>query len=126
MMLLNEKSSLNDLSLAAWQERADVRRETIVMAGLWLFIGLVAAYDVYLSIKYQEMLRFTEMNPVGQWLLALDGGNVAIFMGCKVVGTLLVLGILQLMYFFRRRLALFVAGILAALQGALGLYLTFG
>ena len=126
MMLLNEKSSLNDLSLAAWPERPVVRRETVIMAGLWLFIGLIAAYDVYLAIKYQEILRFTEMNPVGQWLLALDGGNVAIFMGCKVVGTMLVLGILQLMYFVRRRLALFVASILAALQAALGLYLTFG
>lgn len=100
--------------------------EQWVLAGLWLFIGLVSAYDTYLAIKFQEMLRFHELNPMGRWLLEVDNGSVATFMGCKFVGTMLVLGTIQLLYAYERRLGLTVASALAAVQGMLALYLTFG
>jgi len=107
-----------------WRERR--RRETWTMGTLWLFIGFVAAYDTYLSIKYQETLRFQELNPLGQWLLHFDGGNVAIFMGCKFLGTLLVLGTILLLFHYKRRIGLTVATALASVQFALAMYLTFG
>jgi hypothetical protein len=103
-----------------------IQRERLVMSSLWMFIGLVAAYDTYLSIKYQEVLRFQELNPMGQWLMDYDGGSVAAFMGCKFVGTLVVLGIIQLLYLHKRQMGLAVATALAGLQGMLAMYLTFG
>jgi hypothetical protein len=103
-----------------------IQRERLLMSILWMFIGLVAAYDTYLSIKYQEVLRFQELNPMGQWLMDYDGGSVAAFMGCKFVGTLLVLGIIQLLYLHKRAMGLAVATALAGLQGMLAMYLTFG
>ena len=96
------------------------------MIALWLFIGMVAAYDTYLSIKFQETLRFQELNPIGRWLLEFDGGSVAAFMGCKFLGTFIVLGVLQLLYVHWRLAGLTVASVLAGVQGVLALYLTFG
>lgn len=102
------------------------RREATLMLGLWLFIGAVAAYDTYLSIKFQETLRFQELNPIGRWLLEVDGGSVAAFMGCKFLGTSIALGVLQLLYVHWRRIGLTVATVLAGMQGLLAMYLTFG
>ena len=102
------------------------KREATLMIALWLFIGAVAAYDCYLSIKFQETLRFQELNPIGRWLMDYDGGSVATFMGCKFLGTSIALGVLQLLYYYWRRVGLTVASVLAGLQGMLALYLTFG
>lgn len=102
------------------------KRDATVMIALWLFIGAVAAYDCYLSIKFQETLRFQELNPIGRWLMDYDGGSVATFMGCKFLGTSIALGVLQLLYNYWRSVGLTVASVLAGLQGMLALYLTFG
>lgn len=112
------------ITAAPIQVRAD--RQTLLMMSLWLFIGVVAAYDVYLSIKYQEVLQYQELNPLGRWLLKLDGGSVAVFMGCKFLGTLVVLGVIQLLYFYRRHLGLTVATAMACVQVAVGTFLLFG
>ena len=54
-------------------------------------ITLVSCYDVYASIKYQEVLYSNEENPIGRWLIRLDNGDVALFMTVKMVGTAAVL-----------------------------------
>lgn len=110
----------------AISQEARQRRDAMLMLVLWLFIGIVAAYDVYLSVKFQDTLRFEERNPLGQWLLQFDGGSIAVFMGCKFLGTTLVLGILQLLYIHWRRIGLTVTSVMAGLQGVLMLYLAFG
>lgn len=102
------------------------RRERLLMAALWLFIGVVAAYDTYLSIKFQELLQAQELNPLGRWLISIDNGSVATFMGCKFIGTLLVLGTIQVLYTYKRHIGLTVASALAGIQGMLALYLAFG
>ena len=38
------------------------------------------------------------MNPVGRWLIELDDGDVALFMGIKTAGTILALGFLVWLY----------------------------
>jgi hypothetical protein len=132
LMLSAESAAIDRGRLAARslsrRERDAQRqqRERMLLAALWLFIGLVAAYDTYLSIKFQETLRFQELNPVGRWLMEFDGGSVAAFMGCKFLGTLIVLGTIQLLYVYKRHIGLTVASALAGIQGMLALYLTFG
>lgn len=101
-------------------------RSTVILMGLWLFIGMVAAYDVYLSVKYQETLRFQELNPLGRWLLELDNGSVAMFMGCKFMGTMITLGVIQALYWYKQRIGLTVASALAGAQALLAGYLIFG
>ena len=109
-----------------YDDRPPLSRSTLLLTGMWLFIGLVAAYDVYLSVKYQETLRFQELNPVGQWLLAIDDGSIAVFMGAKLLGTVITLGTIQVLYWYKRRIGMTVAAALASCQAVLGAYLLFG
>jgi hypothetical protein len=74
----------------------------VAYAEMWLFIGFASAFDIYMSIKAQEYLFFSEMNPVGRWLIRLDGGDVALFMGVKTAGMTLALGILVWLYLHKR------------------------
>lgn len=74
----------------------------IAYAQLWLFIGFASGVDIYMSIKTQEYLLHLEMNPIGRWLIRLDGGDVALFMGVKTAGTTLALGILVWLYLHKR------------------------
>jgi hypothetical protein len=101
-------------------------RSSLLLMVLWLFIGTVAAYDVYLSVKYQDTLRFQELNPVGQWLLKIDNGSVAVFMGCKFLGTMITLGVVIVLYCYKRHLGLTVASALACAQAMVAGYLLFG
>jgi hypothetical protein len=66
----------------------------LAFAGLWVFIGLVGAVDTYLTVKYRAVMPAVEENPVGKWLMRLDGQDVSLFVGCKMGGTILALGVL--------------------------------
>jgi hypothetical protein len=92
---------------------------------MWLFIGMVAAYDTYLTVKFQDLMVYLELNPVGTWLMQIDGGNVAIFLGCKFAGTVLVLGIVPLLFLVRPLLGMVVSSSLATAQFCLLLFLLF-
>lgn len=61
---------------------------------VWLFVGFVECYDVYWSIKLQETLYGNELNPIGRFLISLDGGDVALFMTMKIGVIILILGAL--------------------------------
>ncbi len=114
------------LFVSAAEEPRRISRSNILLTALWLFIGLVAAYDVYLSIKYQDTLRFQELNPIGIWLMEMDGGSVAAFMGAKLLGTVLALGTIQVLYWYKRAIGMTVAAALASCQALLGAFLLFG
>ena len=62
---------------------------------MWLIIGLISAVDVYYAIKFQKTLESMEENPIGLHLIELSNGDISLFMGLKVSGTVLVLGFLQ-------------------------------
>ena len=74
-------------------------------AQLWLFIGFASAVDIYMSIKTQEYLLELELNPVGRWLIRQDGGDIALFMGIKTAGTTFALGILVMLYQWKKHWA---------------------
>jgi len=66
-----------------------------------------------------------ERNPVGRWLIELQGGEVWLFVSVKLLTTAVVCAILVTMYEFRTRLALVASGGVAAFQMGLLWYLTF-
>jgi hypothetical protein len=117
--------------LPALREARRAAAPSIDLAILALFacclvIGVVAAYDVYLSIKYQSLMLHQELNPLGLLLLKAEGGGVATFMSVKCFGTAASLFTIQAIFHFQRRLGLAVAGGVAGAQSMLGLYLLFG
>ena len=72
---------------------------------LWLFVGYVSSYDMYLAIKNQNILLENEQNPIGRYLIIEDGGSVALFMSVKFFGTVLTLGFLSLLYKYKENWA---------------------
>jgi hypothetical protein len=98
-------------------------RRDLILVVSWLVIGLVAAYDTYLSVKFQDTLQHLEINPLCRWLIAADEGSVAILLGCKFAGTVLALGTILLVYLCNRSVGVAVASVVALLQGLVLMYL---
>lgn len=90
------------------QERRSLQRSRagrgfgIIFAINWLIIGIISAIDCYWSIRLQESLYENEQNPLGRWLIELGGGDIALFMMCKIIGTTIALGILILLFMHKR------------------------
>lgn len=83
---------------------------------LWLFIGLVSAFDAYLVLKYQDLIYYLECNPVGRFLMEIDPARPALFVGAKFLGTIVVLYLLQGIYNSNQRVGRLLAGSIAAFQ----------
>jgi hypothetical protein len=90
-----------------------------VFPALWLFIGAVSSYDAYLTIKYEDSIAAMELNPLGQYLLQQGDGDTALFMGMKFVGTIVVLGVLNLIHRARPEWGMWMTGSVATFQGGL-------
>ncbi len=100
--------------------------QRMIFPGLWLFIGLVSAFDTYLTVKFQESLEIEEINPLARMLLQLNGWDPALFIGVKFLGSVMVLGILTALHLSDRRIGLVIATAIASFQlGLLG-YLVLG
>lgn len=97
-----------------------------------LLIGFVSAYDSYLTVMYVDSLQSLELNPVGRYMMGLDDPltgctpHIAVFLGCKFAGTILVLFVLQLLWVWRRQLSSMVAMKVAFAQTLLAFMLLFG
>jgi hypothetical protein len=100
--------------------------------GAKLLIGLISAYDVYLTIKYVGALPTYELNPVGRWLMRLDSGptcelqQIAAFITAKFAGNLIALSVIELLASLNRSMAGAVALPVAAFQVWLLYYLMVG
>ena len=69
---------------------------------MWLAIGLISAIDLYWCVKNQHIMLEIEQNPIGHYLIVKDGGDVALFMGVKMAGTILALAILIFLYHYKK------------------------
>src|SRR5262245_7065053 len=78
----------------------------LIFPGLWLFIGFVSSLDTYLTLKFQEHLRYHELNPLARMLLRMDNWDPSLLIGAKFLGTFLVLGILAALRTRNRPMAL--------------------
>lgn len=91
---------------------------------IWNFILCISAYDLYLSIRFQENLILNELNPLGMWLIAVDNGDIALFMAVKMFGTCIAFMLASAFFFYSRRMGLVASVSLAAFQLGLLLFLT--
>lgn len=89
------------------------------IAGWWAMLGmraiivLASAVDVFWAIKVRDHL--IELNPMGQWLMQLDDGDVSLFMACKLVGTILACWLMGWMHLRWPKKALTItAGVMLA------------
>lgn len=92
---------------------------------MWLFVGLVSAYDAWLVVKYWDSILELEKNPVCAYFIRIGDGQSDIFLRVKTSGTLTVLSILAGLYRNHRRVAWAVTGAVSCFQLGLLAYLTF-
>ena len=90
---------------------------------MWLAIGVISSIDLYWSIVYQSQLYEIELNPLGRFLIAMDNGQVSLFMAVKMLGTIAVLGALVVLYHWRRSTAWPVMTSIFVFQSVLLVYI---
>jgi hypothetical protein len=97
-------------------------------------VGLVAAYDIVLTIRYANFLVQLEENPVGRWIMNLKHDtiydveatpDIAPFIVLKVLGTLLVLGVIIALIRWRAHMGHLVGLGVSGFQLGLAAYLTY-
>ena len=101
------------------------RGSAMALATCCLFVAAVSVHDAMLVVLNSNVIGEVEQNPVGRWLIELQGGDVWLFVSLKLVGTAVVCGVLVTLYEYRTRLALASGSGVAAFQAGLLWYLTF-
>lgn len=91
---------------------------------LWVVIAAVSAFDVYVALRHEADLFYTERNLIGRYLLHLDGGRPSLFLSMKFLGSMLLLGILTNIYHCRPKLGLMIAIGVATFQLGMLAYFT--
>lgn len=89
---------------------------------LWLIITLVAAYDVYVNIRY-PVTTATELNPIASCILKVSNNDLALLMAVKFLGNMIVLGALMFGYLYKVRHTFVVSLSLASFQTLVLLFL---
>jgi hypothetical protein len=106
-----------------------MRRFDYVLAAFFACCGIIAmisVHDALLLIVNHEVIHEEERNPLGQWLISMDGGEVRLFVLVKLLGTSIVCATLIRLFAYQRRMAMLSASVLAGLQLALLGYLSLG
>ena len=123
-----EKSTLQSATVSSmWQNFLEFAKQPLTI--LWACVALitmVALYDIYWSFKMQDVLVEYELNPIGVWLIELDGGDIALFMTVKTMGTMCVVFAIPAIFFYRQRIGLVVAIGVASAQALVFTFLNFG
>jgi hypothetical protein len=89
-----------------------------------VFVLFVSVFDTLLTIRFEDQMMQSELNPMGRALLALNSGEVWYLIAAKGAGTILAASIVLVLYWRRARLGLTVVTGLALFQLGLLLFLT--
>jgi hypothetical protein len=89
----------------------------------WIFVGIVGAVDAGLTVYLREGLKENEQNPIARIILANDDWDVSRFIGLKMFGTILVLGMVICIFKINTKYGLTIIVSLSIFQGLLLVYL---
>lgn len=110
-------------------------KQNIYFYVCWLFIGFVASFDVYLTIRYSENLPKYELNPIArmildmdQWKITEDGDKIGVsrFVAVKVFMTILVLAIIRWILYLNKKYAMTIITCVSICQAILFAFLLYG
>lgn len=122
----NESSEANgnrQLETPRSSPSSHIRTWTPFFIGVLIFVASVSVYDGYLVVRTGPLIRDFELNPVGQYLITCDDGDIDIFLRVKAAGTVVSLVGLCWLHRHSRRLAGPVELALVVFQGGLLLFL---
>ena len=86
----------------------------------------MSVVDGYFLLINRPLMLQTELNPVGRFLLVLDGGNIRYLVVAKCCGTIAAASALLVLYWTRTRIGFAVAVGVALFQLRLLCFLLFG
>ena len=93
----------------------------LVYALMCAGIGVISFYDAVLVFMHRRIILDFECNPMGRLLIEMQQGDVTAFLVAKMLGTLIVLGVLAFLYRRFERYAYPITGSVTAFQlGLLG------
>ena len=90
---------------------------------LCFIIGIISAIDLYWIGKTRAVIAEYEQNPVGTYLIAVDGGDVSLFMAANFAGTIAALYIILTLKRLKFRHTVLIASVIALAQILLLIYL---
>src|SRR5580704_10711881 len=121
---INVAAPINEnVDRAACYKSSQLVTWTPVFVGVLIFVAGVSIYDGYLVIRTGSMIGDFELNPVGQYLIKCDDGDISVFLRVKAAGTLVSLAGLCVLHRHSRRLAGPVEFAIVVFQGGLLLFL---
>ena len=88
-------------------------------------IVCISGIDVYWLSKNRDYIVTLEENPLGQYLLKIDNGDVSLFILCKFLGTYIVIATLYYLKNNRIKFVPTIAITLAITQVVLLFYLYY-
>ena len=88
-----------------------------------IIIVVVASIDTYWLSKNSDFIIQVEQNPLGQYLIELDQGDVSLFIFCKFIGTYISIAILYFAWPHHPKKTNLIAITVAGLQLLLLFYL---
>lgn len=97
---------------------------TVIFNCLCVLVAVISVHDALLVVVNHEVIGTMEQNPAGRWLLAIQGGEVWLFVFVKLAMTALVCVLLIGLYEHWRRGGLLVVAGVASFQTLLLCYLT--
>lgn len=109
-------------------------KHNIYFYACWLFIGFVASFDIYLTIRFSDNLIDNELNPIARmilraedWTIYDDGDKMGVsrFVAVKVFMTILVLGIIRWILYLNKRYAMTIITCVALMQAILLFFLIY-
>jgi len=86
-------------------------------------VGIVGAIDTGLTVSLRDGLKDNERNPIARYILSYDNWEVSRFIGLKMFGTILVLGIVICLFKRNAKRGLIIVSSLAIFQALLLFYL---
>jgi len=92
---------------------------------LFVWVWFVSMVDHYLTIKLSQTIMQDEKNPIGRWLLEVDGGNPALFMTIKMICLWIIFLSCLKIYQWKPRNCLIVLSVLSLAQLLLVFYFSY-
>jgi hypothetical protein len=98
-------------------------RDNIFFWLIFITVLSIGTVDLYLLIRFQNVITHEEKNIIGLWLIHLDSGSTALFSAVKMFGTCLSLMLLKKIFLAKRKIGYVVGSLMAAFQIVLIIYL---
>ena len=100
-----------------------LKKDNVIFEFLCFVIAIISAIALYFIGKTRTIIQESEENPIGQYLIVLDNGDISLFIAAKFLGTMLALYVLFKLHRLQFKYILLITWVIAIAQILLLIYL---